>query len=504
MYEPKKIKYAFTLVELIVVVTILAILATIWFVSYSWYLAWTRDANRIANIKAISDGLSLYKAKHSLPLPESDSRIEVKAYWTIIAYQWYVWNGVLETIEFSNWWKDPKFDTYFSYYLSKDKKYFQLMWYLEEEENLQTSVFTKANAETPDYSILYPIVYWDKLGILTDTNNVPIQEITSIAASKKIELDTTDADNTYKAHLEDNSILVDSWYLLAWILDDIAVSWAKFWIPNSCPSWFAPVPWNIGLWQPGFCVSKYEMSYDEVTASDVTISTDWNARKYSAAKIPVSMSNRLPVTELTQSEAIAQCKKIWAHLITNNEWMTIARNLEQQKENWSSLIVWNGYIYNWVTDNLTLWCEGKQNWVDKAWVTGSDCNWTNKNRLTLSNWEYIYDFSWNIWEYVNKTNYISSTTWQNGRQTSISWSSNWTGWDDDWLYISSDMQRYASVFWLGRSNWMWGLYYANWVADNVFIRWWAGDSSTDWWIFSMVLVSWPTDLNSWIGFRCSK
>ena len=46
---------AFTLVELIVVVTILAILSTIGFVSYSSYLIGVRDTNWISNMKALSD-----------------------------------------------------------------------------------------------------------------------------------------------------------------------------------------------------------------------------------------------------------------------------------------------------------------------------------------------------------------------------------------------------------------------------------------------------------------
>ena len=76
-------KSAFTLVELIVVVTILAILATIGFVSFSWYLAGTRDTNRIAQTKAMSDALELYSTKKSLPIP--DDKIDIQASGATIA-----------------------------------------------------------------------------------------------------------------------------------------------------------------------------------------------------------------------------------------------------------------------------------------------------------------------------------------------------------------------------------------------------------------------------------
>ena len=78
--------------ELIVVITILVILATIWFVSFSWYLAWTRDTNRIAQLKSMSDALELYRTKKDLPIP--DDKIDVKSSGSVIAYQGYIWKNV--------------------------------------------------------------------------------------------------------------------------------------------------------------------------------------------------------------------------------------------------------------------------------------------------------------------------------------------------------------------------------------------------------------------------
>jgi len=121
---------AFTLVELIVVVTILAILATIWFVSYSSYLTWVRDTNRIAQLTSLSDWLNLYSTTNDLPIPEDD--VEVSVNWDLIAYQWYAGANILETINFEKGWVDPRDNSYFSYYLTRDRKYFQLMAFLEE------------------------------------------------------------------------------------------------------------------------------------------------------------------------------------------------------------------------------------------------------------------------------------------------------------------------------------------------------------------------------------
>ena len=231
----------FTLVELIVVITILAILSTIWFVSYSSYLAWSRDTNRISQLKAISEWLKLYSTNHSLPTPDTTST-KIMDGLTQIATQWYAWKNVLETITYSTEWVDPKDKTYFSYYLTQNKKYFQLMAFLEEEENLQNQ------ALWVDYSKRYPTVFWDKLWILTTLDNEPIQLSTgSIDISWVLTLEL-------KSYLKDNEYITWSWldfinfvkvldlwwrgYSIdmnnnrfnCWInLDDICDMWTPYW-----------------------------------------------------------------------------------------------------------------------------------------------------------------------------------------------------------------------------------------------------------------------------------
>ena len=193
-----KNKKAFTLVELIVVITILAILATVGFVSFSWYLAWARDTNRIAQLKSMSDALELYRTKKDLPIP--DDKVDVQADGTTIAYQWYIWANVLETIEYTEKGLDPKDKNYFSYYLTKNKKYFQLMAFLEEEnEDVLAWVFT--NTKAVDYSARVPKLLWKKLWVLTDEENTPIQEMSEILPVKLIHWNKNQKQD-YLAHLD--------------------------------------------------------------------------------------------------------------------------------------------------------------------------------------------------------------------------------------------------------------------------------------------------------------
>ena len=525
-----KNKKAFTLVEMVVVVTILAILSTVGFVSYSSYLTWIRDTSRISNMESISNWLELYRAKYSLPLPED--KVEIKVNWSLIAYQWYAWANVLESIDFSNGWKDPKNDTYYSYYLTKNKKYFQIMWFLEDKESLAPTSLQSALSSNPgesiiDYSESFPMVNWNKLGLLTSSSNTPIQELSDIKDAWKIELDTTNSWTIYSMHTSEWVVSTFTWYILANKIVTLSEK-SLYWPPKSCPEWFIASRWNSAFNQEWFCVAQYEMSYDETTASDIVMWLSRNGRKYNESKTLVSMTNRLPVTELTQSEAIYECSKLWKwyHLITNNEWMSIARQIEFNPENWSTWEVWDWFIPNWVTLNVDgHWCDWYQwdsnwDWMTLwAWITWSDCSWTNRNRLKLSNWVYIYDLAWNMWEHVNGANTLDWTDY-NTMNANACWSW-WTNSWDTYSYKNWELDTYpecefknwysSTNIWpiikgLNNTHGLWNIYSYkenDSITDRIFARGSGVSGANYTGIFSLDLDRYEGTKGSYLGFRCA-
>lgn len=206
---------AFTLVELIVVVTILAILATVWFASYTSHLSSVRDTTRINQLSLIRENLDLYRRDKKLPLP--DDYIEVKANGVVIWYQWYAWKSVLIDINIKEWWKDPMDKVYYTYYITKKKKNFQLLSYLEEEqaisktkENIRLRIQNKVQAGDIDYENRYIKVTWDKLWILTQSwTNTPVQEINALISSWYLDLWDTTQD--YYAYFSDTKNISWSW-----------------------------------------------------------------------------------------------------------------------------------------------------------------------------------------------------------------------------------------------------------------------------------------------------
>ncbi len=73
----KNKKYqGFTLVELIVVITILAILGTMGFISTQGYISSARDSVRMTNIADINGAFQRYYIKHgTLPMPDNPTTI---------------------------------------------------------------------------------------------------------------------------------------------------------------------------------------------------------------------------------------------------------------------------------------------------------------------------------------------------------------------------------------------------------------------------------------------
>jgi len=196
----KYLKNWFTLVELIVVVTILAILSTIWFVAYSGYLSWVRDTNRISQLKSIHDGLVLVQTKSSIPLP--DQNIEIVSGSNIIWYQWFAGSNVIDSIEYTSQWVDPKDKTYFTYSVTSDRKYFSLMAFLENDiEESVNSVSGVNQASAVSYSLRVPYIEGKKVGIFLDSNNTPIQEDLDIINAWNIDLQDT-SSTQYQVYLD--------------------------------------------------------------------------------------------------------------------------------------------------------------------------------------------------------------------------------------------------------------------------------------------------------------
>lgn len=125
---------AFTLVELIVVLTILAILWTISFITFLWYISQARDYTRITDISVMKNALEIFHLKaDKFPLPTDWFTVTYS--WSDIWIQWTFWKSTKRNIwDWDLWPNDPLTGKEYTYSLTNDRQEFQIAWILETDE----------------------------------------------------------------------------------------------------------------------------------------------------------------------------------------------------------------------------------------------------------------------------------------------------------------------------------------------------------------------------------
>ena len=158
-----------------------------------------------------------------------------------------------------------------------------------------------------------------------------------------------------------------------------------------CPANYIPVPGNSMYGTSDFCVMKYEAK-----------TLEGGAAKTAAAGAPK--------VYITQPNAITACTNnntggvTGYGLITNTEWMTIARNIEGRASNWTGGIVGNGGLWRGHSDG-TPNSELDASTDDSLGYTGTGNTSPSIERRThtLSNEEIIWDMSGNVTEILDST-----------------------------------------------------------------------------------------------------
>lgn len=178
---------AFTLTELIIVVTILAILGTIAFISFIGYSEKTRNSSRISDMKTIEKVFSIHKTHSSLyPLPDDATVITYS--WSLAWTQGFFGATTLATVKrVSNIPEDPLFGVKYSYGVSQNRTKYSLGTILEGDSGYvyENPLLPTTHALSSDNKIAYVLgdyIDYD-VPIIDDDDNCKLLAVPSLLLS---------------------------------------------------------------------------------------------------------------------------------------------------------------------------------------------------------------------------------------------------------------------------------------------------------------------------------
>lgn len=500
-----KKNYWFTTSELLIVLSLLAILASISFFSFTWYSKDARDSARITDIKNINASLeTFYFDAWFYPEPSNSSTITYS--WAEVWKQGTFWDSAFKNVRvLSSLPLDPYLDNEYSYSLLNDWIQMQLVWALEASETVAFN-YNKTNAATPKIEANAYVV-WNYNWLLAKVSTwwtTYVLTTPSITVNDLSSLDLIDIVNNWSFVYDNYTSLPDTYrdskFITEWDFDFntnnlVVFSWSLIDLEN----WYFQVnflknlqeaySWSIiaekdfllsNLWLldvnillPSYKVKliacdtiKYKLNYDvacdwldyiatilEEIIDDENVWWGWGSSL-------ASILFNLPGDDIN---AIFR-DSAWSYWFWTDEWIAYY--------NWSAWQIfdeWNSGLIDdevtWITEDLAwnywFWTEG---WISQlapdllAWT-----NYTNAQiGLKKSDIQYIYTSdNWTVWIWTEKKWAASFVEWSWDVYTKKDeWLSTnkinaifedssynvwfWTDnkWVDKMVYVSSDPLTY--------------------------------------------------------------
>jgi len=243
-------KQGFTLVELIVVITILTILWTIAFISFWWYTKNARDSVRKKDIGSIKTGLELFLSQRGiLPIPEN--AVSITYSWWTVFYHGTFWDGPFTNIGTINKKPvDPLYDVEYNYAISSTKRSYNIAWIQEWDRITQTkNLFPQTYADTATREMVAR-VDWSYNGQIVHTSTggqIYVFAVPSLILTDTEETDMINISDKFVYNIEENlpASYKEVWATQVWTFEftpQIVYSWSN--LPKT-PEWLSTLIENL-------------------------------------------------------------------------------------------------------------------------------------------------------------------------------------------------------------------------------------------------------------------
>jgi len=441
--EKEATKRAFTLVELIVVITILAILWTIAFISLQWYSRDARDSKRTADLWNIKTSLELFSLKTwKYPIPDSYSTITYSWWTEKVWYQWVVWDQVTINLKSLNEKPlDPLTNDPYVYSTTNSYKEYEVLALYEwsvaynpiiNQTNAATIqltpkivwnynwVFVKTThyiIPTPSIVIADPLLTWTPISLPLTSSNIQSLVTTN---GKNIPKNSLTPSQTWWLNI---NLAVYTWSITKTSTDTQKVNAMKQ-IQNAY-TWS-----NLS--------TNQNISYilNQTSTGQILALTDVTLLKWQTTLTSNTSTNTIP-TPPSNSCAITPT---FIHIWSPHTWIPTSPN-----QSWT---------YNTTPWNCTYTCS--------SWYTWDGCSTLAKKTVAdcwispwLNQWDVIYwTLDWtDVW--LTCSDDIIVCNWTTWSWNTISACNVWASivYTTMYSYPSSTAARNYSV-----NTWMWWLY----------------------------------------------
>jgi len=180
--------------------------------------------------------------------------------------------------------------------------------------------------------------------------------------------------------------------------------------PYVFPINWVKVPGNGTYGTSDFYVMKYEAKCAQASTNLPLSSNDTGYNTYAdnlqnctGSYYPASAPNGFPIANITHTSAVTYCSNMGAHLLTNDEYMTIVRNVEQVASNWSGGSPGSGYMYSGHNDNAPALALAASTDDTQGYAGETNTGGNQRRTLTLSNGSVVWDFAGNVWQHVKRS-----------------------------------------------------------------------------------------------------
>ena len=431
----KKTK-GFTLVELIVVITILAILWSIAFLSFQDFTAQARDWKRMTDISSLKKWLELYRTSSwDYPLPDSSNTVS-SSLWGVISYNWIVWKTVSNNVKLSENIKDPLTLSDYKYSISGDKKEYEVSYNLEDDSSV--ALVSQSFAELSEINR----VDWNYSGVMTVASNW------NYVSAPGLIYDWISADTSLTLWTTSASYLVDE--------EIWTVNFTPSLLANKRPRTATEVLNMIkGIQNDYSSVSlsiKNKKEISEILFMNPSNNKDINGfnnnfidKNWRELKLDINDDVVIWEFALHPNWVTVTCRwmSIWDTWVVNWVTYTAVSNISTAVNNPTSsctslltIFSWAFAWKNWYSWDISTW--DTYNWIDFSWLlnSSSSFSWTWLDYWNLSNAKNISYAFWSVSDFSN----ITISNWNMSNITNMSWLFLWASnfsWDLSWWDLSS-------------------------------------------------------------------